>query len=160
MLARWGVGLTILFLLPVLFIRAQPYDDAGLAALLHNAPDCPQPCTPGIDNRLLIPMRVSLGAVRLALGSPERITLTTNGGRRPRAAFVLEYPARALHVYAEFRLCEINPAAFWQMGIGESQAGGFYVGTGRPDYIRVMPNRPVELDPHHWAKELRDFCRP
>ncbi len=160
MLARWGLGLTLLFVLPVLLIRAQPYDDGGLRAMLWNAPVCAPPCTPGIDNRLDIPPRVSIGMVRLALGSPERITLTTNGGIRPRAVYVLEYPQRALHVYAEFRLCETDQAAFWQMREGENAAGGFYVGTGRPDYIRVMPNRPVPLDPQRWANEMRDLCRP
>ncbi len=37
-----------LFLLPVLLIRAQPYDDGGLRAFLTPPEDCPAPCFMGI----------------------------------------------------------------------------------------------------------------
>jgi hypothetical protein len=108
---------------------------------------------------LILPEQVRLGDLRLALGEPQRITATANSPYAPRVAFVFEYPARALHIYAEFRVCEIDQTSFWQMRADGDNRASFFVGLGRPDYIRVMPNRPVELDPTAWAKQLRDLCR-
>ena len=110
---------------------------------------------------LLLPGKITLGEVRLALGEPKRITLTANGyrSRSPRVAWVLEYPDRAVHIFAEFRVCQTSQPALWQMQQDATLGNGFLVGIGSPDYIRVMPSRPVELDAHRWAKQLRDMCR-
>jgi hypothetical protein len=113
----------------------------------------------GLIDALTLPPETTLGAVWLALGEPGRITVTTNGDRAPRVAFVLEYPARALHVYAEFRVCEINRAALWRIPADRSAAASFYVGSGPPDYIRVMPYRPVQLDRRAWAGQLQALCQ-
>lgn len=110
---------------------------------------------------LLLPGEITLGEVRLALGEPKRITLTTNGfqSRSPRVAWVLEYPERGLHVFAEFQVCQINQPALWRMRQDSTLSSGFFVGIGPPDYIRVMPSRPVELDARRWARQLWDLCR-
>ena len=47
-LLRVALLLTVIFLLPVLLIRAQPYDDGGLRAFLTPPEDCPAPCFMGI----------------------------------------------------------------------------------------------------------------
>ena len=47
-LTRWTVLLTLLFLLPVALIRAQPYDDSDLRAFLEPPEGCPAPCFMGI----------------------------------------------------------------------------------------------------------------
>ena len=107
---------------------------------------------------LILPEQVTLGDVRLALGEPQRITVTANTLYTPRVAYVLEYPSRALHIYAEFRVCEIDQATFWRMRADGDARASFFVGLGHPDYIRVMPYRPVELNPASWATQLRDLC--
>ena len=116
----------------------------------------------GLEGRiegLVLPTDVTFGDLRLALGAPQRITVTTNSNYAPRVAYVLEYPARALHLYAEFHVCEINQSRFWRMRVDGDERASFHLGLDAPDYIRVMPNRPVELDPSTWAKQLRDLCR-
>ena len=40
---RWGVMLCIVFLLPILLVRAQPHDSQTIRDLL-SPPDCPAPC--------------------------------------------------------------------------------------------------------------------
>ena len=45
---RWAFLLTLLFLLPVALIRAQPYDDSELRAFLAPPAGCPAPCFMGI----------------------------------------------------------------------------------------------------------------
>jgi hypothetical protein len=45
---RWALLLSGLFLLPLLLIRAQPYDDGDLREFLTPPPDCPAPCFMGI----------------------------------------------------------------------------------------------------------------
>jgi hypothetical protein len=111
---------------------------------------------------LLLPDSTTLGEVRLALGEPKRITLTSNGfrSRSPRVAWILEYPDRDVHIFAEFQVCHTHQAALWQMRQDLTLGSGFLVGVGSPDYIGVMPTRPIELDVHRWAKQLRDLCRP
>ena len=47
-LLRWAFLLTLLFLLPVALIRAQPYDDSELRAFLVPPEGCPAPCFMGI----------------------------------------------------------------------------------------------------------------
>ncbi len=47
-LLRWMLILSGLFLLPVLLIRAQPYDDGELRAFLTPPDGCPAPCFMGI----------------------------------------------------------------------------------------------------------------
>ncbi len=47
-LIRWMLILSGLFLLPVLLIRAQPYDDGELRAFLTPPDGCPAPCFMGI----------------------------------------------------------------------------------------------------------------
>lgn len=46
---RGGLLLTLAVMIPIGLIRAQPYDDAGLGALLLPPPDCSQPCWQGIQ---------------------------------------------------------------------------------------------------------------
>ncbi len=43
-LCRAALLLSVVFLLPVLLIRAQPYDDSDLRAFLTPPEDCPAPC--------------------------------------------------------------------------------------------------------------------
>ena len=47
-LTRWTVLLTLLFVLPVALIRAQPYNDSDLRAFLTPPAGCPAPCFMGI----------------------------------------------------------------------------------------------------------------
>jgi hypothetical protein len=47
-LFKLALVLVGLFALPLLLIRAQPYDDSDLHALLNPPPDCPNPCFMGI----------------------------------------------------------------------------------------------------------------
>lgn len=48
LLWRWALLLSGLLLLPVLLIRAQPYDDSGLRDFLTPPEGCPAPCFMGI----------------------------------------------------------------------------------------------------------------
>ena len=48
LLWRWALLLSGLFLLPVLLIRAQPYDDGGLREILPPPEGCPAPCFMGL----------------------------------------------------------------------------------------------------------------
>ncbi len=206
--------LTLVFILPVFVIRAQPLAAGPLDWLFMSSEDCAAPCFLGVRphesniteavNRLrshpavskvnvnihngrsfiawdwqtgatenhafmftgledrvewlVLPQRVTLGELRLVLGDPQRITATTNGSYAPRVAFVLEYPARSLHIFAEFHVCAIDQNTFWQMRPDGNSQASFFLGLGHPDYIRVMPNRPVDLDPSAWANQLRALC--
>jgi hypothetical protein len=108
---------------------------------------------------LVIPDTVTLGEARLALGEPQRIVLIMNRTDPPRAAYVLEYPERDMHIYAGFRPCEMSRNAFWQMQANGDTDGSFFIGVGTPDYVRTLPSRRVELDRHIWAKQIQDLCR-
>ena len=108
---------------------------------------------------LVIPDHVTLGEARLALGEPQRIMLILNRSDPPRAAYVLEYPERGMHIYAGFRPCEMSRDTFWQMQANGDTTGSFFVGAGMPDYVRAEPNRRMELDRHIWAKQIQDLCR-
>jgi hypothetical protein len=108
---------------------------------------------------LVIPNRVTLGEARLALGEPARIMLILNRTDPPRAAYVLEYPDRDMHIYAGFRPCEMSRGAFWLMQSNGDTNGSFFVGVGKPDYVRTEPSRQIMLDPRTWAKQIQDFCR-
>ena len=52
LLLRSGLFLTLLAMIPISLIRAQPYDDAGLGALLLPATQCAQRCWLGIQPRV------------------------------------------------------------------------------------------------------------
>ncbi len=49
LMLRGGLFLTLMVLIPIGLIRAQPYDDGGLSALLLPTSDCTQPCWQGIQ---------------------------------------------------------------------------------------------------------------
>lgn len=108
---------------------------------------------------LVIPDSLTLGEVRLALGEPGRIMLIVNRTESPRAAYVLEYPEQGIHIYAGFRPCETTRNTFWQMQANGDTTSSFFVGVGRPDYVRAAPNRRIELDQRMWAKQIQDVCR-
>lgn len=78
---------------------------------------------------------------------------------RHRAAYVLEYPEQGIHIYAGFRPCETTRNTFWQMQANGDTTSSFFVGVGRPDYVRAAPNRRIELDQRMWAKQIQDVCR-
>ena len=109
---------------------------------------------------LLLPDTVTLGEVRLTLGEPARITLTNTGFRSqsPIVAWILEYPDREVHVFAEFQVCQTRQSSLWKMRQRNPANDGFLVGVGSPDYFQVMSSRRIELDMQHWAKQLRDMC--
>lgn len=110
---------------------------------------------------LLLPGDITLGELRLALGEPGRITLTTGGyhSRTSHVAWVLEYPQHGVHVFAEFPVCQTTLPALWRLRQDNTLADGFFIGIGPPDYIRVMPSQPVELDRRHWATQLWGLCQ-
>ena len=84
-LLRWILLLWGLFLLPVLLIRAQPYDDSELRAFLTPPEGCPAPCFMGIRPGVTTVEEVTailgqskLFRYRMNPSAPDNIFLRTN----------------------------------------------------------------------------------
>ncbi len=83
LVARWMALCSALLVLPVLVIRAQPYDDSPLRAVMTPPQDCPAPCFMGIQP--------GVTSTRQALRMLERHDWIARFGDRQRSRDVLMY---------------------------------------------------------------------
>jgi|FLYN01.1.fsa_nt_gi hypothetical protein len=94
-LLRLSLLLSVFFLVVVVALHTQPYDDSALRTLLVSSPDCALPCwqgihpgiTSGVDAIAILQDHAWVGYVRvrgdLAAGYPGTITWTWSGQQPP-----------------------------------------------------------------------------